>query len=280
MNKIKKIDNLEIITIDNKRIVRKKAKTNILSKYDYLKSKDFHNYIDTNIVDGYEIRDYINEIDISKEDKLTELVYIISILHTKTTHYKNYSLNSIKEYYENTTDEIKNIKEFYNNIVEENDLYMLVKPSINCLINNISLILISLDNCKYFLDKWYDIVKEKQSKRVVLNHNNLKISNFIVGNNSYLINFDNSIIDYSIYDIVSLFKNNYKAIDIIDIFKMYSQKYSLYQEELYILFVELLRINKLEFNDSELINTRKISNLVDYLEKVSFFLKDCMKTQK
>ena len=280
MNNIKKIDNLEIISINGKELVRKKVNRDNISKYNYLESKDFHNFVNTKLINGIEIRDYIKEVNISKEDKLSELIYIISILHTKTTHYKNYNINDIKAYYEKTTDEIKEIKDYYNKIVEDNDIYMFLKPSIYYLIDNISLIFISLDNCKYFLDKWYEIVKEKQRKRVVMNHNNLKLSNFIVGNNPFLINFDNSIFDYPIYDLVSLFKNNNKNIDMTDLFNLYSQKYSLYKEELYLLFVELLKIDKVLFNSSEIINTREITNIVSYLNKVSFFLKNCMKPQK
>ena len=280
MNNILKIDNLEIINENKKRVVRKKCKSNIIDKYKYLESKDFHNFINTKIVDGYEIRDYIDEVDISKEDKLNELIYLISILHTKTTHYKNLSINEIKLFYEKTTDEIDSIKNYYNKIVEENDIYMFLKPSINYLIKNISIILVSLDNCKYFLDKWYDIVKTKLRKRVVMNHNNLKLSNFIVGTSFYLINFDNSIIDYPIYDIVSIFKNNYKIIDMIDLFNTYSNKYSLLKEEVYLLFVELLKIEMIDFRDSEIVNTRKVSNLVLYLSRCSFFLENCMKAKK
>ena len=280
MNNIKKIDNLEIYPKDNKLYCRKKAKTNIIEKYKYLKSKDFNNYIDTKITNGYEIREYIKEVDITPEDKLHELVYLTSMLHTKTTHYKNLTIDEIKTYYERLTDNILNIKKYYNDIVETNDIYLYLKPSINLLINNISLILISLDNCKYFLDKWYEIVKIKQRKRVVMNHNNLKLSNLIVGDYSYLINFDNSIIDYPIYDLVSIFKNNYEIIDMNDLFAFYCSKYNLLNEENYLLFAMLLKIDKETFSDIEIINTRKISNLIIYLKKISFFLENCMKNKK
>lgn len=280
MNNIKYIDNLQIIDIGNKKICKKKIKTDIISKYNYLKSKDFHNYIYTIIENGYEIRDYIEEVDITKEDKLRELIYVISMLHNKTTHYKNYSLNEIKTFYENTTDEIIEIKKYYNDIVENNDIYLFLKPSINYLIKKISTILIALDNSKYFLDKWYLITKEKLRKRVVMNHNNLKMSNFIVGVNSYLINYDNSIIDYPVYDLVSLFKSNYKDIDMYDLFNEYLCKYSLFSEEKFLLYSLLLKIEKVKFKENEIINTRNITNIINYIDCVSFFLENCMKSKK
>ena len=279
MNNIEVIDNLIIITKDNKKICKKKTNNKNKLLLNYLNSKDFHNYINTVIVDGYEVRDYIDEVEVSYEDKLRELTYIVSLLHMKTTHYKNYSLNDIKLFYEKNTEEILNIKNYYNNLVEKNDIYLFLKPSIRLLIDKISLILISLDNSKYFLDKWYDITKDKQRKRVVLNHNNLKITNLIMSCESYLINFNNHIVDYPIYDLISIYKNNYQIIDMIDLYKEYNNRYKLYEEEKYLFFSLLLKINIIDFNNIEIINTRKISEIVNYLESVSIFLKDCMNNQ-
>ena len=277
---IRKIDNLEIIELNNKKICKKKCNSNIISKYKYLNTKDFHNYIDTKVIDGYEIRDYIDEINISNDDKLNELMYTIIMLHTKTTHFKSISLTEIKILYEKATDELVELKEYYNKIFDDNVIYLYLKPSISLLINKISIILIAIDNSKFFLDKWYEIIKNKQRKRVVMNHNNLKLSNFIVSDKSYLINFNKSIIDYSIYDLLSLFKNNYETIDMSDLFDLYISKYNLYLEEKYLLFSLLLKIDKIDFNDNEIINTRKVERVINYLEKISVFLEYCMKTKK
>lgn len=281
MNNIIIIDNLEIITNNNKRICKKKTKKNIISLLKYLKSKDFYNFIHTEYIDNYEVREYINEIDnVTIEEKLHELIYIMTMLHIKTTHYKNISINDIKRFYEKTTDELVNIKKYYNDIVEQNDIYLFLKPSINLLIKKISLLFISIDNSKFFLDKWYEIVKNKKRKRVVINHNNLKISNLIISDKAYLINFNNYIIDYPIYDIISVFKNNYKKIDMIDLFNEYYNKYNLFEEELYLLYSLLLKIDKIDFNNNEIITVRIINDLIIYLEKVSFFLEYCMKNKK
>ena len=280
MSSIKKIDNLEIISNYDNVICRKKINYNINNVYNYLKSRNFKNILDYQLNNGYVVRNYIEEINITKEDKLNELIYIISMLHTKTTHYKTVSINDIKIFYEKMTDEIIDIKKYYNNICEKYDHFIFLRPSIYYLINNISIILISLDNSKYFLDKWYEIIKDKKRKRVVLNHNNLKITNLLVSNFSYLINFDKCIIDYPIYDLVSIFKNNYEYLDMIDIFNIYNSKYNLYEEEKYLLFSILLKIDKIEFNKSDIVNTRKVVKLISYLKKVSEFLKYNVKTKE
>lgn len=278
MNSIEIIDNLKIISKNNKKIcIKKNTNNSIVDKYKYLKSKNFLNVVESHIINGYEIRDYIDEISISKEDKINELIYTISMLHIKTTHYKSLSLNDIKEFYEKEVDEILNIKKYYNKICEENDFFLFLPPSINLLIDNISLLFVSLDNSKLFLDKWYNVIKNKKRKRVVLNHNNLKINNFIAGSN-ILINFDKSMIDSPIYDLASLFKNNIFDIDLIDIFNTYISKYKLYDEEIYLLFYKLLKIDIISFNDADIVNTRRVYNLLFYLKRINNFLEYNMKS--
>ena len=277
MNKIVKVDNLKIVYKNDEVYCIKKGNNDVIEKLRYLKSKDFNNFIDTKYQDGYEIRDYIKEVEITSEDKLNELVYIISLLHTKTTFYKNISLNEIKTFYEEETEEIYDIKKDYEALCDKYDANLFMPFSMNLLVRNISLFLISLDNSKYFLDEWYRIMKDKQRKRVVFNHNNLKLSNFIVGDYSYLINWNNSIIDSPVVDIYSLFKNNYKDIDIIDAFDIYTAKYQLLEEEKYLLYHKLCKIEALEVSNDEILNTRKVYDKVIFLKKVFELLKNNVK---
>ena len=145
------------------------------------------------------------------------------------------------------------------------------------LIRNISLILISLDKSKYYLDKWYELIKNKNSIRKVINHNYLKVSNLLTGDNSYLINWYKSIKDSPIYDIESLFKENFKIIDMVDIFDIYRSKYQLLEEEIYLLATRLLLIDKLNPIKSDYINTIEVRKKIDYLSKANSFLKHYMK---
>lgn len=280
-NKITKIDNLTIIEDNNKKYcIKKNRNKNIINILEYLKSKDFNNIIPTKIINGFEIRDYIPNIKIDNEDKLNELVYLLTILHTKTTHYKNISLDEIKKIYEEKTDSIIDTKNYYDKLLEENDEYLFLAPSIYLLERNISLILKSCDTSKMFLDKWYDIIKNKKTKRVVYNHNNLKLSNLIINKYPYLINWDNLIIDYPTYDLESLFKNNYKYMDMIDLFIIYNSKYQLLEEELYFLFASLLEIEKIYFTNDEPLNTELLYEKIKYLQKINEFLNEYMKRKK
>ncbi len=276
MNKIKKIDNLKIVYKDDKKYCVKKC-PNTLDKLRYLRSKDFNNFIDIRYIDGNEIREYIEEIDISDEDKLKELIHVISMLHTKTTFYRNFPLDEIKEFYERETEEIYNIKKYYDELCDKYDAYLFMPISMNLLVRNISFFLISLDNSKYFLDRWYKIMKDKQRQRVTFCHNNLKLSNFIVENNSYLINFDKSIIDSPVVDITSLFKNNYTKLDMSNIFNIYISKYQLLEEEKYLLYHKLCKIHKLNLSNNEILNMKEVSDKINYLKKINLFLKDNVK---
>ncbi len=279
MTKIKKIDNLKILYKDNNKICIKKSNRNINKLEKYFISKDFSNYIPTKIINGYEIRNFIDEVPISNEDKITELIYLICILHTKTTHYKNIELDKIKTFYEKETNEIIELKKYYE-LLFDNCIYQFLPPSLYFLIENMSLIINSLDKSKIYLDKWYEIVKDKKRKRVVLNHNNLKISNIIIGNKPYLINWNKAVVDYPIYDLLSLFKNNYEFIDMIDIYNIYLSKYGLLKEEKMLLYSSLLKIQKVSFEDNEIENTKKATEIINYLKSINNFLNNNIEQDK
>ena len=278
MNSIKKIGNLKVVLRDNKKICIKKV-NNYIDREKYLTSKGFLNILHSEIINGYVVRDYIDEVLISKEDKLHELIYLICLLHTKTTHYKNLTIDKIKDFYEDETNKIIELKKYYESIFDR-CIYKFLPPSIYLLIKHMSLILKSLDESKIYLDKWYEIVKDKKRKRVVLNHNNLKVNNLIVGEKIYLINWDKSIIDYPIYDVLSLFKSNYKEIDMLDLFNIYKSKYGLLSEEYYLLISKLLRIDCLIFSDNEVENCKSSYNIIYYLKAVNSFLNDNMEKKK
>lgn len=278
MNKIEFRDNLKIVYKEDNTICYKKCQnSNSVKINDYLLSKGFNNIIETKVTNGFEVRQYVNSIDITETDKISELIYLIMMLHTKTTHYKNISLDEIRDFYENELLEIEETKKYYDEIFSNNITNLLLPPSLFLLIKECSIILNSLNQSKIFLDEWYKVAKNKKRKRVVFNHNNLKLSNFIVGSNKYLINWNNSIIDYSIYDLLSLFKCNFKVIDMIDTYQFYDSKYGLLQEEKYLFFSTLLKIEKISFEESDLKNTKKVHDAVSYLKKVNDFLKYNMK---
>jgi hypothetical protein len=189
VNKITKIDNLKIIDNGSDIICLKKIKNiNVIEKYDFLKSKDFNEFPETIIENGYEKRKYLDEIKVTKEDKVNELLNTIIMLHIKTTYYLNISIEKIKEIYEEKTNQIIEIRNYYEQLFDDNILNAFQRPSILFLIKNYTLVITSIDKSKYYLDCWYKIIKNKKNKRVVMLHNNLKLSNYIFGKEKWLIN--------------------------------------------------------------------------------------------
>ncbi|MBR4672729.1 MAG: hypothetical protein IKO78_06010 [Bacilli bacterium] len=278
IRKIEKIDNLTIIATENNTYCVKKNKNkNIIELFNYLKAKDFNNYLNIKLIDDYEISNYIKQVNGNDNEKLTELAYILAMLHAKTTYYSIFSIDEIKGKYEKLTDQIIDTKAYYEKLFDDNVILNYPHPSMFLLIRNISLILISLDKSKNYLDKWYELIKNKNSIRKVINHNYLKVSNLLTGDNSYLINWYKSIKDSPIYDIESLFKENFKIIDMVDIFDIYRSKYQLLEEEIYLLATRLLLIDKLNPIKSDYINTIEVRKKIDYLSKVNSFLKHYMK---
>lgn len=278
IKKIEKIDNLTIIsTEDSKYCIKKNKNKSVIDLFKYLRTKDFLNFVDINLIDDYEITNYVEKIEKSSNEILTELTYVLIMLHSKTTFYSNITLDEIKDQYEKLTDKIIETKKYYEDLFDSNVTLLFPHPSMFLLIRNISLILISLDKSKYYLDKWYEIIKDKNRIRKVVNHNYLKASNFLSCDNPYLINWYKYKKDSPVYDIESLFKENYQEIDMIDIFNIYISKYPLLDEELFLLATKLLLIDKVNIIENDYTNTIEIRKKIDYLNKINNFLKNYMK---
>ena len=82
-----------------------------------------------------------------------------------------------------------------------------MSPAEYLLIINISKIYSLLNYAKNKLNEWY---KNKETKeRHVLLNNNLKLENFIISENNYLINWNKAKRGNVIYDFINLYKNEY-----------------------------------------------------------------------
>lgn len=146
---------------------------------------------------------YINEIPMQDEDKATEMMYILSMLHNKTTFYKSISLDEVKCFYEDHVDKLLQIRNYYDNLCYMYDENKFLSPSEYLLIRNIAQIFNTIDLSKHFIELWYTIAKEKTSKRMSLNHNNLDLSHILVGDNSYLISWNRANFDSPVNDLAS-----------------------------------------------------------------------------
>ena len=178
-NRYKKVGKTFIVDTDSGSFVVKKKTNDNLQIRKYLESRNFDykpEIID--IIDDYEISKYIEEVDIPREQKIIDLIDLVSLLHSKTTHYKEITEDYFKELYEDLSNNIYYLNSYYNDLITiiESKIYM--DPSEYLLARNISRIFASLNFCKTELENWYQIVKEKKQTRLVVLHNNLNLSHF------------------------------------------------------------------------------------------------------
>ena len=278
-NKITLINSAKII--DNKYVIKKK-KDNTLKTYSYLLSRSF-NYMPEIIKedDNYIYYKYISDIDEPDEQKIIDLIYLISLLHSKTTYYKEIDLDKYKEIYENINKEIDDTYNYYNQLMDNIEQEIYMSPANYLIARNISIIYKNLVYAKDSIDKWYKIIEDKRRIRVVTIHNNLLLEHYLKDEDkSYLISWDKSRRDMPIYDLVSLYKNNYLDFEFTSLLKIYLSKYPLTKEEM-LLFLTLIAIpSKIKYEETEYKNVLNIRRIIDYIYKTDNILKEyCIKQE-
>ena len=253
--------------INNEYVIKLKS-NNIQDTYNYLISRGFNNL--PRIIkddDKYIYYEYINDIKEPKEQKIIDLINLLSILHGKTTFYKEVDIDTYKEIYESINKEIDDTYNYYNNLMDNIESEVYMSPANYLIARNISIIYKSLNYAKDYLDKWYKLVNGSRKLRVVMTHNNLIIDHYLKDNKPYLISWDKAKIDIPIYDLVTLYKHNYLDYEFNDILKIYLHKYPLTKEEM-ILFITLIMLpSKIIDKDTEYKRVLEIRRIIDYLYK-------------
>lgn len=273
INKCKYCNNVRVIDTDKGKFVVKKNNNNNSELFRYLETKNFNNFL--NVYDynnQYEIYPYIDEVSLSNEEKAIDIIYLISILHNRTTFYKNVELDTIKVIYEDINNKLKYLINYYDNlrlIIEDTNY---PSPSGYLLLRNISIIYRCIDDSKYFIDRWYETIKDKKNFRVVTIHNYLELNHLLKSNDTYLISWDKSCRASAIYDLLSLYKNIYDKVEFTSLFEMYNSKYPLLKEEIYLLFSLLLVPEKIDLSNKEIINCKEVYKLTNYLISTTRFV--------
>lgn len=264
--KITLINNVRIVETENEKIVIKKRNADLEEIFNYLKSRSFE-YIPEIIyrTENYDIYKYINDTYLEKEEKMLDIIKIVTLLHSKTTFYKEIDDNTYKELYEKITERIEYLYNYYNDIADIIENYDYMSPSNYLFIRNISKLFASLDYSKYQLNNWYNIIEEKKRIRVVNIHNNLSLDHYLLDDRPYLISWGSSKRDLPIYDLITLYKKYYKELDFCDLFRIYESNYPLLNEEKNLLFCLLTVPDKLDFNDTEFNCCKKVKKFYEYL---------------
>ena len=267
---VKKITiNGGVIIVDTgaKKYVIKKRNIKNLDLFKYLASRGFNNYPKILFnTDNYDVFDYIYSVDIPNEERATDIIKLVSKLHSKTTFYKDIDDDYYKNIYEDFIDNINYLFNYYDDYVNiiDNDIYM--SPSNYYFVRNISLVFKALNYCRNYINRWYDIIKNKKRIRVVNLHNNLSLDHYLVSDNQYFISWDKSIKDMPIFDLVVFYKRYYNVFDFVDLINLYVLYFPLLEEEKYLLFCFMIIPSKLEFNSCEFDMCSIVNSFYDYID--------------
>lgn len=270
LNRLTIKNKTKILDTNRGTLVLKKKDNNInlTNTFNYLESRSFDNYpkrvFENN---NYDVYEYINGYNEPDEQKILDLINLLTILHYKTTFYKEVDIDYFKEIYENTINKIDYIYNYYTDIISLIETSIYMSPVEYLIARNISKIYESLNYSKENINKWYELVKNKRRIRVVNIHNNLSLEHYIKGNKPYLISWEKSKIDNPIYDLYNLYLNHYLDFDFSELFLNYESKYPLLKEERILLFSLMTIPWKFEFDDTEYNLCKNARKLFDYLYK-------------
>ena len=217
---------------------------------------------------------YIDDVDEPKEQKIIDLINLVTLLHSKTTMYKEIDLDNYKYIYEKISNQIEDISNYYNTVMDNIETSIYMSPSNYLISRNISFIYSAINYAKISIDYWYKLVENKRKVRVVVNHNNLSLEHYLKEDKPYLISWEKSKIDMPIYDLISLYNNHYLEFDFTELLKIYLSKYPLSEEEM-TLFLAIISIpNKIVQSNSEYKMVLNIRRQLDYIYKTSELVKE------
>ena len=234
----------------------------------YLNSRNFDYYPKVKIEDdSYEIREYIEDINMPRDQKIADLIDLVSLLHNKTTYYKEVDEDDYKIIFEDIKNNIAYLTEYYNDIISIIETKVFMSPSEYLFARNVSKIYSCLHYCDVELDHWYDLMKEKRKQRVVVLHNNLSLDHFLRNQSSYLISWEKAKIGIPIFDLYKLYKRHGLEFEFGELLKQYERNYPLQKEERMLFFILISLPDKIEFTASEYKMCHIVSDFIDSLYK-------------
>jgi len=260
--------------INNSYVIKKKNK-DLINMYNYLLSRSFDYFPEIIKEDENEIYyKYIESQKEPKEQQILDLIHLITLLHSKTTYYKEIDIDYYKLIYEKINEQIDDTYNYYNELMDNIEKEVYMSPPDYLIARNITIIYNALGYTKENINTWYKMIENKRKVRLVTNHNNLKLEHYLKQDKPYLISWDKAKVDMPIYDLINLYKNHYLDFEWIDILNLYLNKYPLTTEEM-LLFLTIISIpNKIEKKDSVYKTVLNVRRNLDYIYKTSLLVKE------
>ena len=264
----KKQGKITIIETNDGKYIYKEGKLNpqILN---YLKSRsfDYLPFFLNSENDPYQLETYIESLDIPDEQKILDLIRLIALLHSKTTHYKEIDLDYYEQIYEDLDNNLNYLYLYYTDLITIIETKVYMSPSEQLLARNISKIYDTIDRTKQRLDKWHTNIKEKRKQRRVVLHNNLKLEHFLESSSPYLISWDKAKIGSPVFDLYKLYQNHALDFDFEPLLNEYEKNYPLKKDEKELLFILISLPDLINFQNTEYQNCKEISKMLDKLYK-------------
>lgn len=272
MNKV--LNNKAKYIEEDDKYILKSTDKDIEELFSYLHSKGFDNIPDIVETSNEGIKyKYIESKNNDDNLKRLELSKLLSFLHYKTSYHKDISKHKYREIYDKLKEKIEYIEEYYNKLMDKIEMEIYPSPTHYLIERNYSIILGSINFIKSEIKRWFRLVENKTKERVSIVNNNPRKEHVIIGDKSYLVNWDNYMVDTPIIDLYKLYKvdNNYK--DFYELYKEYSKNFNLTEEEKKLFFIMISIPPKIEFLDDEILNTKIVGDLINYLYKTNEFIK-------
>lgn len=212
-----------------------------INKYNYLLSRGF-DYIPkiVDYDDKYIMFDNLEVVNYDFEEKLLDYVRVISLLHIKTSYYKEVNSSYYKVIYEKIFSKINDVRNYYESLISRIESREYMSPCEYLIARNISQIFYIINICFNYLEKYYSMVKDKSNVRVVTLYNNDINKVIKTKDKIYLTDFSNSYVDSPIYDILYIYNNYYNNIELDTILNIYFKVFKLSEDEL--LLIKLLSL--------------------------------------
>ncbi len=260
----KKCGNTIIADTNHGKVVLKKSRNKDYI-FDYLNTRNFDYYPQYINENNYTISKYIDDVKIPDEQKIVDLINLVALMHSKTTHYKKVSNDEYKKIYEDLSNNFEYLNEYYNDLITIIDEKVFMSPSEYLLARNISYIFKSIENGKIYVNNWLNKIEELDKMRITVVHNNLDLSHYIKTDRDFLISWDKSKLDIPIFDLYNLYNNHFSDFDFIELLKQYEKTYPLKDYEIDLFFILITMPSKIEFDDTTYNMCLKINREIEKL---------------
>jgi hypothetical protein len=263
-------------TMDGNYVIKLNPKIDYKKLYSYLRSRSF-DYVPKLLPDSRDdmvVMEYVEDTMIDKNQKILDLINLVSLLHSKTFYYKEISSNKYDSLYNDLKDNILFIDGYYDGLFMEYVRREISSPSEYLFLRNYSLIYNACKYCLDMVDSWYLKVQNSNKQRVVLVHNNLKLEHMIKNSDEYLISWDQYTFDSPILDLVNLYKNEWENVAFTNVIDTYNSGFELLDEEKLLFNILISMPYKVDLDKSEYERCREFRRLINYLSKSSSIVID------